>query len=78
MHPDMDASPVDTNHVRNMVVFDSIYNPAKTRLLQDAENNNCLIISGMEMFINQASEQFRLWTGIQPDINMIMDIMKWN
>ncbi len=78
MHPDTSESPVDTSLVREMVVFDAIYNPAKTRLLKEAEKNNCIIISGMEMFINQSAEQFRLWTGIQPDTNLLRDIMQWN
>jgi 3-dehydroquinate dehydratase/shikimate dehydrogenase len=53
-----------------MVVFDTIYNPEKTVLLKEAEKNNCVIISGIEMFINQAAEQFRLFTGIEPDTRL--------
>jgi len=75
MHPDIDKTPVNTNLVKDMLVFDAIYNPAKTRLLKEAEKNNCTIISGMEMFINQAAEQFRLWTGIQPDSGLMARIL---
>jgi shikimate 5-dehydrogenase len=29
----------------------------------DAENAGCTVISGIEMFLNQAAVQFKLWTG---------------
>jgi 3-dehydroquinate dehydratase/shikimate dehydrogenase len=70
MHPHTGEAPVSTDSVKNMVVFDTIYNPEKTVLLKEAEKNNCVIISGIEMFINQAAEQFRLFTGIQPDTRL--------
>jgi shikimate dehydrogenase len=76
MIPDIDASPIDTNLVKNMVVFDAIYNPEKTKLLQAAEKNGCAIISGKEMFINQAAEQFRLFTGKEIDINIFRGVLK--
>jgi shikimate dehydrogenase len=44
-------------------VFDIVYNPLKTRLLQEAEWVGCRIVPGVEMFIHQAVFQFELWTG---------------
>lgn len=76
MHPHTEETPVKTDNVRNMVVFDAIYNPEKTMLLQEAEKNNCRIISGIEMFIQQAAEQFKLWTNIAPDTGLLRDILK--
>jgi len=76
MQPDTDMTPVDTRLVKNMVVFDAIYNPAKTKLLQEAERNGCTVISGMDMFINQAIEQFTLWTDITPDRNLIRETLQ--
>ena len=46
-----------------MVVFDSVYNPLETRLLREAKAAGCTVISGSELFINQAAKQFELWTG---------------
>ncbi|MFC1691335.1 shikimate dehydrogenase [Nanoarchaeota archaeon] len=45
------------------VVFDIIYNPMETKLLNEAKEKGCKVISGIEMFINQAAEQFKLFTG---------------
>jgi shikimate dehydrogenase len=47
----------------NQVVYDLVYNPLRTKLLQDAELQGCRTIEGLDMFVGQAAEQFRLWTG---------------
>jgi len=47
---------------KNTIVFDSIYNPGKTKLLKEAKKLCCNIIVGYDMFLNQAKEQFRLFT----------------
>jgi len=44
-------------------VFDLVYTPYPTRFVADALAAGCLIVPGMEMFLYQAIEQFRLWTG---------------
>ena len=78
MHPDLNALPVDPEKLTDMLVFDGIYNPPKTRLLEEAEKRGCPIISGQEMFINQAAEQFRLFTGISPSIDRMKSILACN
>lgn len=45
------------------VVFDMVYRPLRTRLLEDAEEVGCTVISGREMLIHQAALQFQIWTG---------------
>jgi 3-dehydroquinate dehydratase/shikimate dehydrogenase len=45
------------------VVFDTVYRPRRTRLLQDAERAGCATISGVEMFLCQAAAQFERWHG---------------
>ncbi len=76
MHPNIDETPINAKLVKNMVVFDAIYNPEKTRLLQEAEKNNCATISGREMFLNQAAGQFKLWTGKEADIGFLRGLLK--
>ncbi len=63
MFPVADASPVAKIGPATRVVFDTIYNPRETELLRRARAAGCTCISGMEMFLNQALAQFRLWTG---------------
>lgn len=67
MFPRVDASPVPVDVLReSMVVMDAIYNPLETHLLRAARHRGCLTVSGVEMFIHQGAEQFRLWTGAEP------------
>lgn len=46
-----------------VVVFDAVYTPRKTTLLEDAEAAGAVIVSGVEMFLRQAIGQFSLFTG---------------
>jgi shikimate dehydrogenase len=75
MHPDIDETPVPTEKLRGMIVFDGVYNPPETRLLREAARAGCTVIPGIEMFISQAAEQFRLWTGIEPDMALMKEIL---
>ncbi|HUA61209.1 MAG TPA: shikimate dehydrogenase [Verrucomicrobiae bacterium] len=45
------------------VVFDMVYNPAETVLLRHAREQGKTIVAGLEMFIEQAVQQFEIWTG---------------
>jgi shikimate dehydrogenase len=64
MSPHPDQSILDRQLFRSgQFVFDIVYNPLKTRLLEEAESEGCRIVPGVEMFIHQAVFQFELWTG---------------
>jgi 3-dehydroquinate dehydratase/shikimate dehydrogenase len=45
------------------VVFDLVYNPLETTLIRHAKEQGKTVIPGLEMFIEQATAQFELWTG---------------
>ncbi len=46
------------------VVFDLVYNPLETALLKRASQEGKTVISGIEMFVEQAAVQFEIWTGL--------------
>ncbi len=46
-----------------MAIFETVYRPVQTRLLQDARQRGCLTMDGLSMFLHQAQAQFKLWTG---------------
>ncbi len=63
MHPNLDESPLPDGCLNNkMAVFDTVYNPAETLLLKQAKRAGAKTIDGIEMFVNQARAQFRLFT----------------
>ena len=56
-------APINDSVLRkDMVVFDIIYNPLKTKLLQMAEEKGGVVLGGIEMFVRQAALQFELFT----------------
>ena len=62
MHPKVEGTPLERSHLRpGALVFDSVYNPLETRLLREAKAVGCRTVNGLEMFVNQAVEQFELW-----------------
>lgn len=54
--PDASFFPED------MVVQDAIYSPAKTKLLEQAEEAGCQYANGLSMLFYQGAQQFKLWT----------------
>lgn len=47
-------------------VFDIIYRPERTEMLERAERAGCSILNGYDMLRYQAAGQFKLWTGAFP------------
>jgi len=73
MTPERDEMPIEGRYLeKGMVVMDIVYNPLRTRLLQEAEKAGCITIDGVAMFVYQGAFQFELWTGIKAPV----DIMK--
>jgi 3-dehydroquinate dehydratase/shikimate dehydrogenase len=51
------------NRLPGHIVFDMVYNPSETVLLKRARSQGCTVVEGLEMFLEQAAEQFEIWTG---------------
>ncbi len=60
----------------DMVVFDMVYRPLKTRLIEDAEAAGCAVVLGLEMLVNQAVLQFERWTGHAAPVNVMRDALR--
>lgn len=68
MTPNCDASPIETARLKpGMVVCETVYQPAETRLLREANARGCVTINGGRMFVGQAAAQMRLWHGQETD-----------
>jgi 3-dehydroquinate dehydratase/shikimate dehydrogenase len=55
--------PLDPEEWKARLVFDLVYNPLDTPLLQLARKRGLHVIQGVEMFVHQGARQFELWTG---------------
>ena len=63
MHPNVEESPFPMNWLdEGMLVFDTVYNPENTLLLKEARQRGCHTVSGIEMFVRQAADQFECFT----------------
>jgi shikimate dehydrogenase len=63
MHPNVRQSPLDANELNCRLVFDTIYRPRETRLLQLAARRGIQTVSGLDMFVAQGTAQWEIWTG---------------
>jgi len=75
MHPLVDAAPLERIPESVKVVFDTIYNPIRTKLLAAAETAGCLTVTGLDMFVNQAVAQFEMWTGKQAPRDVMRQVV---
>ena len=50
---------------KRLVVCDILYNPLKSRLLQEAQQVGCRTANGLGMVIYQGAAAFEIWTGVK-------------
>jgi 3-dehydroquinate dehydratase / shikimate dehydrogenase len=64
-------TPVTRDQLRGVrLAYDLVYNPAVTRFLNEAPAD-CEVLGGIAMLLAQATEQFKLWTGKDPDAEVM-------
>ena len=62
MHPRVTESPLRADELNCRLVFDTVYRPERTKLLQLAARRRIETISGVEMFLAQGIAQWEIWT----------------
>ncbi len=62
---DLDKLSPDT------IVYDIVYNPVKTVLIQEAQKRGLKTIGGLDMLIYQAQRAIEIWTGEIPDFKVM-------
>jgi shikimate dehydrogenase len=66
MDPNRDQSPIPQSAIcKHHIIFETIYSPAKTKLVQLGEQVGAQTITGLEMFLEQGVAQFQLHTGVK-------------
>ena len=54
---------------KKKLFYDVIYNPVETNFLKEGKQLGNITENGATMFIYQALEAFKLWHGIEPEVN---------
>ncbi|MEI8378197.1 MAG: shikimate dehydrogenase [bacterium] len=75
------VSPLDDNIMDTLdpqaIVYDLVYNPRQTELLNQARKRNLRTVEGIDMLIHQGVKAFEIWTGQKPPIDKIRtEVMK--
>jgi len=77
MHPNLDESPIEARYLQSeMVVFDTVYNPEQTLFIKQARDCECQYITGIDMFVGQASIQFKHFTGQDAPVDLMRKVIK--
>ncbi len=70
MHPHTGEQPVPDEWLHDrLFVYDLIYNPLKTRLLEAAEAADARGANGVGMLVCQGAISFEIWTGRKPPMD---------
>ena len=76
MHPNVDQTPFDKEHLRGeMVIFDAVYTPENTLLIKNGREAGCKVINGVDMFVRQAALQFKLFTGQDGPVELMREVI---
>ncbi|PTX99851.1 shikimate dehydrogenase [Verrucomicrobia bacterium LW23] len=55
----------------HLLVYDTIYKPDPTRLLQEARSAGCRTANGLSMLLHQGAASFAIWTGQTPPLDIM-------
>ena len=76
MYPEVNKSPIDKELLNDdLIVCDLIYNPLKSKLLEDAEEIGARTLNGLGMLIYQGAEAFKIWTGKEAPVEKMFKII---
>jgi len=78
LFPDIDQKPnVKYNTITSdMVVTDVIFNDPNSLFLQEAARRGAKTINGLGMLANQAAMNFKLWTGVEAPVGLMIETLR--
>jgi shikimate dehydrogenase len=75
MWPETDASPLPEgiSIPSGVLVYDLVYRPRPTLLLQFAKAAGCRTQDGLSMLVHQGAAAFKIWTGAEPPVDVMRE-----
>lgn len=72
---EMPDIPVEALHP-DLLVYDLVYNPVETKLLQVARDRGCATLTGVKMLVYQGAAAFERWTGVWPPTDVMEEAVE--
>ena len=77
MYPNDDESIIPKALLRrDLIVYDLVYRPVQTKLIREAKEVGATTICGYKMLLEQAAESFRIWTGLKPPKEAMLEALE--
>ena len=78
LHPHIEQSPWihGVPFPDGVTVYDMVYRPANTALMQQCVAHGGRAIGGLGMLARQGAIAFELWTGVEPPIDVMQDVLQ--
>lgn len=56
--------------------YDMVYGDQQTPFMKWASGHDCAVADGLGMLVGQAAESFRRWTGVSPDVQVVLQRLR--
>ncbi|HLG69137.1 MAG TPA: shikimate dehydrogenase [Chloroflexota bacterium] len=67
-------TPLPEDHIpEGIALYDLIYNPRVTRLMQAVIERGGRAVNGLGMLVRQAALAFQIWTGVEPPLDVMFE-----
>ncbi len=78
LHPEIKQSPWihGVPFPEGVTVYDMVYRPANTALMQQCVAHGGRAIGGLGMLARQGAIAFELWTGVQPPVDVMISALR--
>jgi shikimate dehydrogenase len=60
---------------KNSIVYDIVYKPLNTKLIENAKTAGAQVVYGYEMLLEQATESFKIWLKMDPPIDSMKRVL---
>jgi shikimate dehydrogenase len=54
-----------------IVLVDLVYGGSETRLVEEARRRGAAVVDGLEILVRQGAESLRIWTGLEPPLDVM-------
>lgn len=68
--------PDDAPFPAGSFIYDLVYNPRRTRLMQQAQTAGCGASNGLGMLVHQGALAFEIWLGVRPGVVVMQETIE--